>query len=52
LPVINSTAVAAEGLEKLGHDPSFRPVSSSPSELAAVAEARRRDRISLLQSQI
>lgn len=44
--------MAAEELEKLGNDPYFRTVSSSPLEPAAVAEARRRDRFSLLQSQI
>lgn len=45
----NSTAM---GMEKLGYDLSPRPVLSSPLKPEAVAEARRRYRISLFQSQI
>lgn len=44
--------MSAEELEKKENDLSFRPVFSSPLELAGMAEASRKDKTSLLQSQI
>lgn len=43
--------MSAEELEKKNY-PSFRPVFSSPLELAGMAKASRKDITSLLQSQI